>query len=177
MIEMKNSELIYKACSLGLQTKSLNNHCSQACLCGIAPHIGLDDAMALKMMAAMGGGMRHGQLCGAVTAAGVALGLEFGAESLKKNPDETARDKRLGELTEEFVARFKDVLSTTLCDDILESELESFSWDMPEELNFVPNTDNENGNEYNIKHPSCGVAITKAIEIALDIIYRERDLA
>ena len=39
---MLNNEEINLACSRALKVKSLNNHCSQACLCGIAPHIGLE---------------------------------------------------------------------------------------------------------------------------------------
>ena len=174
---MENSKMINMACSLALKTKSLNNHCSQACLCGIAPYIGLEEGEALKLMAALGGGMRHGQLCGAVAAAGVALGIEFGVSSVRKNAEETARDARLGELTIEFIDRFKEILNTTICDEILNSSLESFSWNMPEDLEFQSNTDNENGNEFNLKHPCCGVSITTAVKIALDIINRERSLA
>ncbi len=121
--------------------------------------------------------MRHGQICGAVAAAGVVLGLEFGASSFKKNEEETRRDERLGELTVEFIDRFKEILNTTVCDEILNSDLESFSWDMPPEIKFHKTIDNENGNEFNLKHPNCGVSITSTIKIALDIINRERNIS
>ena len=171
---MENNEMINMACSLALKTKSLNNHCSQACLCGIAPYIGLEESEALRLMASLGGGMRHGQLCGAVVAAGVALGLEFGVGSVKKNEEEQKADAHLGELTIEFVDRFKEVIDTTACDEILNIDLESFNWDMPAEINFEKTVDNENGNEFNLKEPICGLSITTAVKLALDIIYRER---
>ncbi len=169
-------DMIYRACSRALATKSLNNHCSQACLCGIAPYIGLEECDALRLMAALGGGMRHGQLCGAVTAAGVALGYEFGAGSIRKNEEEVKNDERLGELTVEFVDRFKEVLKTTVCDEILNNDSEPFNWEMPADMHFTGNSDNENGNEFNIKVPACGVSITAAVRITMDIIDRERKL-
>ena len=172
---MEKNETFNRACCLALKTKSLNNHCSQACLCGIAPEINLDESNALKLMAALGGGMRHGQLCGAVAAAGVALGLEFGVGSVKKNEEESRRDQRLGELTIEFVDRFKKIIGTTVCDEILNSDMKSFEWEMPSDIDFVGTADNENGNEFNLKKPVCGVSITTAVSIALDIINRERD--
>lgn len=165
---MENSNEIYFACSHALKVKSTGCHCSQACLCALAPFLGIDEGYAMKLSAAFGGGMRHQQLCGAVAAAGIALGLKFGTSSF----DKPASD-RLGKLTEELVERFKKELGTTVCGEILKDNASSFCWDMPEEIEFINNLDNENGNEFNLKVPACGKAITNAVKITLEIIQRE----
>lgn len=170
---MDNNGTSNLACSQALKIKSLGNHCSQACLCGLAPYLELDEGNALKLMAALGGGMRHQQLCGAVMAAGVALGLAFGVSKVEKNEDEKEADDRLGELTIEFVDRFTKKLGTTVCGQLLTDKLESFDWDMPTDIGFINTGDNENGNAFNLKAPICGVAITTAVKLALDIIQRE----
>ena len=171
---MLSNETKHQVNSQALKVKSLGNHCSQAVLCALAPYLDLDEGEALKLMAALGGGMRHDQLCGAVIAAGVALGLAFGVDAIKKTPEQIKADERLGELTVEFVERFKTEIGTTVCGEILKSELMAFDWDMPEDIEFSGSTDNENQNRFNLKKPICGAAITQATEIALDIILRER---
>ncbi len=171
---MDNKEKKYYACSQALKVKSLGNHCSQACLCSLAPYVDMEEGEALKVMAALGGGMRHEQLCGAVIAAGAALGLAFGVDQMKKNQEQKQADERLGELTIEFVDRFKAIIGTTICGEMLQNELDSFEWDMPDDIGFVSSDDNENKNQYNLKKPICGKAITSATEIALDIILREK---
>jgi C_GCAxxG_C_C family probable redox protein len=165
---MKEENIIYLACSNALKVKSTGCHCSQACLCALAPFIGIDEGYAMKLSAAFGGGMRHQQLCGAVAAAGIALGLKFGTSSF----DKPASD-RLGKLTEEFVERFKNELGTTVCGEILKDKLASFCWEMPEKIEFINTLNNENCNEFNLKVPACGKAITNAVEITLEIIQRE----
>jgi C_GCAxxG_C_C family probable redox protein len=172
---MEEKETIFMACSHTLKIKSLGNHCSQACLCGLAPYLGLDEAYAMKLMAALGGGMRHQQLCGAVMAAGVALGLAFGVSKVKKNEDEKKADNRLGELTIEFIDKFTKELGTTVCGQLLTDKLESFHWDMPTDIGYINTVNNENGNEFNLKAPICGVAMISAVKYALEIIQREKN--
>ena len=168
---MKAEDKIYLACSQALKVKSTGCHCSQASLCGMASLLELDEGDAMKLMAAFGGGMRHQQLCGAVVAAGTALGLALGADEYDK-----ANSNKLGELTVEFVDRFTKELGTTVCGQLLMDKLEAFHWDMPEEMAFESRSDNENGNEFNLKVPVCGAAITSAVKIALEIIQREKGL-
>ncbi len=168
---MKAEEKINLACSQALIVKSRGCHCSQAGLCGMASLLELDEGYAMKLMSAFGGGMRHQQLCGAVVAAGTALGLALGADEYDKENND-----KLGELTVEFVDRFTKELGTTVCGQLLTDKREAFHWDMPEELAFESSGDNENGNEFNLKVPVCGLAITSAVRMALEIIHREKGL-
>ncbi len=168
---MEDKDKIYLACSRALKVKSTGCHCSQACLCALAPFVGISEGDAMKLSAAFGGGMRHQQLCGAVAGAGIALGLAFGTSE----QDQTASD-RLGELTIEFVDRFSKELGTTVCGPILTHPMESFEWDMPEGMACDSACNNENGNLYNLKVPACGAAITSAVRLTLEIIQRENGL-
>lgn len=52
--------------------------CSQAVLAEAAPQVGLEENAARKLAAAFGGGMWHGQTCGCVTGALMALGMKYG---------------------------------------------------------------------------------------------------
>jgi C_GCAxxG_C_C family probable redox protein len=166
---MRAEDKIFLACSQALKVKSMGCHCSQAGLCGMASLLDLDEGYAMKLMAAFGGGMRHQQLCGAVVAAGTAIGLALGSDGYNK-----ANSEKLGELTVEFVDRFTKELGTTVCGQLLTDKLKAFYWDMPEVMDFVSSSDNENRNEFNLKAPICGVAITSAVKIALEIIQREK---
>ena len=168
---MEEKDMIYLACSHALEVKSKGGHCSQACLCGLSPILGLDEGYAMKLTAALGGGMRHQQLCGAVSAAGIALGLAFGTSECDK-----AASDRLGVLTEEFVDRFTKEFGTTVCSQLLTDKLESFNWDMPENMTSNSAGDNENGNEFNLKVPICGVAVVSAVKYVMEIIQRENGL-
>jgi C_GCAxxG_C_C family probable redox protein len=161
---MERNDDIYLACCHALKIKSMGYNCAQACLGGLSQHLELGEGDAMKLMAAFGGGMRHQQLCGAVAGAGVALGLTFGTSEYDKKADD-----RLGELTVEFVDRFKQKLGTTVCGELLTNTLEQFHWDMPADIGFI----SEPENAFHIKAPICGVAITSAVEIVLEIIQRE----
>ena len=56
--------------------------CSQAVLSTLSPELGLDENTAFKVASAFGGGMvRHGEVCGAVTGALMALGLKYGSNN------------------------------------------------------------------------------------------------
>ncbi len=54
-------------------------NCSQAVFAAFAPQSGLEREMALRIAGTFGGGMgRLGEVCGAVTGALMALGLQYG---------------------------------------------------------------------------------------------------
>lgn len=161
---MNNIDAVHSACCHALEVKSKGFNCAQACLGGLASQLALDEGYAMKLMAAFGGGMRHQQLCGAVVAAGAALGLVFGTSEYDKSADDA-----LGALTVEFVDAFTKELGSTLCGRLLTDGLDAFDWDMP--ADFIPAAD---GGGFHIKAPVCGKAITSAVRLALEIIQREK---
>lgn len=91
-------------------------NCAQSVLAAHAEQFGLEPETALRISAAFGGGMgRQGEVCGAVTGALMALGLQYGAIS--------ADDKESKELTHSLAHKFLDEFAqmngSFLCKELL----------------------------------------------------------
>jgi arsenite methyltransferase len=91
-------------------------NCAQAVLLAFGETRGLPADTALKVAGAFGGGIgRGGDLCGAVSGAIMALGLEHA----KVTPDGDAARDRGYKLTREFMQRFTQKYGTTICRDLI----------------------------------------------------------
>ena len=87
-------------------------NCSQAVFSAYAAQLGMEDEVALKLASPFGGGVaRQGNVCGAVTGALMALGLERGNATLETK-DETSR------LAEEYIKRFQELHGSILCREL-----------------------------------------------------------
>ena len=148
---------IKQACDEALQIKSQGYNCAQAVVGALAPFVALDPENAYKMMAGFGGGMRHKQLCGAVLAAGLILGMRFGSSRPDKEADECVKDVIL-----KLVGRFQEKHRTTVCKEILENDTGAFIWDIDDPGKKI--------SDYHLKAPVCGAAITDAVAITLELI-------
>lgn len=90
--------------------------CSQAVLAGFSARYGLDEATALKVACAYGGGIaRTGDTCGAVTGALMAIGLAHG----KATRGDDAAKERTYSLTREFWERFRARHGSLLCKELI----------------------------------------------------------
>lgn len=90
--------------------------CSQAVLVARAEQHGLSEEVAFKLSAAFGGGMgRQGEVCGAVSGALMALGLEKGYTK----PDDKAGKEHIYELTRQFCAEFSRRSGGLRCSELL----------------------------------------------------------
>jgi C_GCAxxG_C_C family probable redox protein len=88
-------------------------NCSQAVFSALASRSGLSDELALRIASPLGGGVaRQGQVCGAVTGALMALGLQRGSDTAEAKED-TYR------LAEEFIRRFQELHGTILCRELI----------------------------------------------------------
>ncbi|HEY3397344.1 MAG TPA: C-GCAxxG-C-C family (seleno)protein [Armatimonadota bacterium] len=94
-------------------------NCAQATLAAYAPEFGLDAEAALRLAAALGGGIaRRGETCGALLGALLALGLAEGAA----DPSPEAKQRiyaRAGELQRRFEERF----GSWRCKELLDCDL------------------------------------------------------
>ena len=94
-------------------------NCSQSVCSVFCEEAGLDADMGLKISCGFGGGMRQGEVCGAVTGAIMILGLKYGQYR--------ADDKKSKEITyryvNEFVERFKVKNETIICRDLLKCDI------------------------------------------------------
>lgn len=89
--------------------------CSQVVLSYLCEELGLDTETALKISSAFGGGMWHGEVCGCVTGALMALGLKYGHCS---PGDQTSKDI-ISTKTKEFESKFKEKNKSIVCREIL----------------------------------------------------------
>ena len=84
-------------------------NCCQAVVMCVAEKYGLTEEQAYRLGAFFGGGMRCGEVCGAVTGGLMALGLEYGDEN----------NRQCG-ASKAFQKAFKDAHGSLLCRELLE---------------------------------------------------------
>ena len=99
--------------------------CSQAVFGEFAEQLGLDRQTAMRIAAPFGGGMWHGETCGCVVGALMALGLKYGQGD---SPDATKKQAML-EKKAQFEAAFTANRGSCICKEILGYDLSK-----PEEM-------------------------------------------
>ena len=99
--------------ALDLFDKQFN--CAQAVFGALAGDIGISAEAALKCAACFGGGMRCGEVCGAVTGALMALGVRFGSAKENDPEGKAAAYQR----SVPFLNRFREKHGTVLCKELL----------------------------------------------------------
>ena len=93
--------------------------CSQVVLEYASEKLNINKEDALRMGACFGGGMWHGETCGCVVGALIALGIKYA--TIKPNDKET-KDKLLG-LKKEFEEKFCKKHGSCKCKEILGYDL------------------------------------------------------
>ena len=104
-------------CESAIRYRKSGANCAQSLLAAFADVMGITEAQALAMGAALGGGVRSGNICGAVNAPVMVLGCAF---------PEMAQDKaRAAAVTKEFQRRFTERFRHLNCRELLaEKELQ-----------------------------------------------------
>ena len=90
--------------------------CSQVVLSYFAERLGITEEMANKVSACFGGGMMHGDTCGAFTGAIMAVGLKYGhwdVNTLLRQKEEMMNKYA------EFRALFLEKFATNSCKELL----------------------------------------------------------
>lgn len=128
-------------------------NCAQSVFAALAEDVGIVRETALKTAACFGGGMRCGEVCGAVTGALMALGIRFG--SVKENDAEGKA--AANERAVSFNSRFKQKHNTIICRELL-----GFNPGNPEDAQKI--------RELNLHDKVCKKVIEDAVEIAEEII-------
>lgn len=128
-------------------------NCSQAVLSVFCEEFNCDKELALKIAAGFGGGMRKGEVCGAVTGAIMVLGLKYGHYI----EGDTEAKNRAHALTKEFLNRFENKHETIICKQLLGYDLS-----IPKEYELLA----ENGMFKNM----CPQFIEGAIDILEELL-------
>ena len=90
-------------------------NCAQSVLAAFCEDNGLDLQTALKLTNGFGGGVRCGELCGAVTGAIMVIGLKCGFYIEKDFEQKTYCNKK----SYEFIEKFKEANKSIICRDLL----------------------------------------------------------
>jgi C_GCAxxG_C_C family probable redox protein len=122
-------------------------NCAQSTFAALDGNI--DRETALKVAACFGGGMRCGEVCGAVTGALMALGVAFGSCT----PNDAAGKKRGNDKAVEFNTRFQERHGTLLCKELL-----GYNPGVPEDAQKISDLD--------LHSTVCPKFIADAVEIA-----------
>lgn len=84
-----------------------HKNCCQSVLGALGPSVGMEEETALKVGSCFGAGMMRGEVCGALSAALMYIGLKYGNDAVAK-----AKGR-------EFQSRFEDTFGSILCRDIV----------------------------------------------------------
>lgn len=85
-------------------------NCAQAVFAAFADEFGLEEDLAKRIACGLGGGVgRMREVCGAVSAAAMVLGLRLGPDKMKAYP-----------AIQDFCAKFKAETGSIVCRDLLE---------------------------------------------------------
>lgn len=130
-------------------------NCSQAVLSVFCEELNYDRDLALKISTGFGGGIRKGEVCGAVSGAIMALGLKYGHNI----EGDTQTKSKAYSLTKEFINRFEEKNGTIVCKKLLGYDLSN-----QEEYEYLL--------EKEIFKNMCPVFIKDVIDI-LDAMFSE----
>ena len=85
-------------------------NCSQSVFAAFADELGLDEELAKRIACGLGGGVgRMREVCGAVSAAALVIGMRMGPDKAKAYP-----------AIQEFCAKFKGECGSIVCRELLE---------------------------------------------------------
>ena len=85
-------------------------NCAQAVFAAFADELGLDEELAKRLATGLGGGVgRMREVCGAVSAAAMVIGMRLGPDKMKAYP-----------VIQDFCAKFKEKCGSIVCRELLE---------------------------------------------------------
>ena len=122
--------------------------CSQIVLASVSSKLGISKEEALKMAACFGGGMWHGETCGCVVGALIALGLKSG----NIIPNDQEQKEKLLKLKAAFEEEFCKKNGSCICKNIL-----GYNLSKPEEMEKIQ--------EEKLLETKCPKVVQSACEI------------
>lgn len=106
---------------LALKHGAAGRSCSEAIMLTYAPRLGLDPALSVKLASGFGGGMGiSGEVCGALSAACMVIGLRFGTDQV----DDSYTRQRTYMLVQELLERFRSEAGAVQCRELCFARLQ-----------------------------------------------------
>ena len=85
-------------------------NCAQAVFAAFVDEFGMDEELAKRLATGLGGGVgRMREVCGAVSAAALVIGMRLGPDKMKAYP-----------VIQDFCAKFKEKCGSIVCRELLE---------------------------------------------------------
>jgi len=142
-----------------------SGHCAQSTFLALQEQFALDDGAIVRALTPFPGIAFRGETCGAVVGCLIALGLVYGRERLDDGPGIIA--SMIPAAT--FCRRFEEEFGSTMCGDILESQLgKRFSVAEPAEFDEYAAVFQEYVAAGGLE--KCGALARKAVRIAAEVI-------
>lgn len=131
-----------------------NFNCCQSVLGAFCEDYGLDQKEALRLTCGMGGGVRSGDVCGAVSGAVMVIGLKYG------HNQETDLDQKAEcyQKTREFVGLFRERYGSICCRDLI-----GYDFSKPEEEKLIQ--------EQGLIWKVCPAVISNAVALLEELGY------
>ena len=127
--------------------------CSQIVLSNVSEKLGITKDDALKIAACFGGGMWHGETCGCVVGALIALGMKYA--TVEANDPE--KKDALLKLKAQFEEKFCDKNGSCICKEIL-----GYNLSIPEEMEKIQ--------EEKLLETKCPKVVLSACDILEEMI-------
>ncbi len=93
-----------------------DRNCAQVVLAAMEEETGMDEKTACAITAALGGGVRSGEICGAVTGAALVFGLIAAQDGYGRSGGTVAK------MQKEFNKRFTEKFGKLRCEEFLEND-------------------------------------------------------
>jgi C_GCAxxG_C_C family probable redox protein len=90
-------------------------NCSQSVIGSFCGQFGIDEQLLMRLACGFGGGLRCGEVCGAVSGAVMVVGLKYG----QYIANDEASKKKCYETTSEFMEEYIKRKGTVLCRELL----------------------------------------------------------
>ena len=143
--------------NLAVEIFRRNSNCAQAVFSVFADDGGIEQEKALRIASCFGGGMRCGEVCGAVTGALMAMGLQYGYSSVE-DPKDKLRSNALALAFEE---KFREMNQSIICRELLGYDLSK-----PEEMTKLV--------ELGLFDTLCPKFVADATDIAEQLLEKQK---
>ncbi|SHH52844.1 C_GCAxxG_C_C family probable redox protein [Sporobacter termitidis DSM 10068] len=129
-------------------------NCAQSVFSAFSEDYGLPRETALKIAGGLGGGVRCGELCGAVSGGALVVGLHSGQDK----PGDIQAKEQCNQETTEFVCKFREKNGSCVCRDLLG-------------MDISVGDNRMKAKELNLFNTVCVGLIKSAVEILEDMGY------
>ena len=92
-----------------------NFNCAQSVLGAFCSDYGMDETLAYKLVSGFGGGLRCGEICGAVTGAAMVIGLKHGQDAAGNRKAK----ENCNQMVSAFMERYQAQQASVVCRDLL----------------------------------------------------------